>query len=88
MTVNFTEQISFNFDQYCNKRTLMTYLFFNVLLIQITCDKNLPLPNFILIKVYYKLTQVQINITFNNAVYKFILQLIFTDLCQGLVLSF
>lgn len=40
---------------------------------QITCDKNLPLPNFILIKVYYKVTQVQINITFNNAVYKFIL---------------
>lgn len=79
MTVYLTECVSFNFDKYCNKRTLKTDLFFNVLLMKITCGKKLLLPNFILIKVYYKVTQVQIKTTFSNVVYKFILELISTD---------
>lgn len=79
MTVYLTEYVSLNSDKYCNKRTLKTDLFFNVLLMKITCGKKLLLPNFILIKVYYKVTQVQIKITFNNVVYKFILESISTD---------
>ena len=88
MNVNHSEYISLNFDKYFNKRMWRTHLFLNVLLMKITCDKKLLLPNFILIKVHYKVTQVQIKITVNNVVYKFILELIFTDLCQGLVFSF
>lgn len=78
-TVNITKYISLDFDKYCNKRTLKTDLFFNVLLMKITCDKKLLLPNFVLIKVYYKVTQVRIKITFNNVAYKFILELISND---------